>query len=142
VVRRTAIPEGAGSLPETVLLLDTVGELSGAYAAADLAFVGGSLVPKGGHNVLEPSWHGVPTIVGPHMENFREIADAFLAGDALIQVAGEEELADRFKRFAADPGAFRETGRRAKELLETFRGASEASTDAVLSALPGREARR
>ena len=95
MVRRTAIPEGAGHLPETVLLLDTVGELSGAYAAADLAFVGGSLVPKGGHNVLEPSWHGVPTIVGPHMENFREIADAFLAGDALIRVAGEEELADR-----------------------------------------------
>jgi len=119
-----------------------VGELSGAYAAADLAFVGGSLVPKGGHNVLEPAWHGVPTIVGPHMENFREIADAFLAGEALIRVSGEEELADRFKRFAADPGVFRETGRRAKELLEMFRGASEASTDAVLSALPGREARR
>lgn len=142
VARRTAIPEGAGHLPETVLLLDTVGELSGAYAAADLAFVGGSLVPKGGHNVLEPAWHGVPTIVGPHMENFREIADAFLAGEALIRVSGEEELADRFKRFAADPGVFRETGRRAKELLEMFRGASEASTDAVLSALPGREARR
>lgn len=137
VVRRTAIGEGAAALDETVLLLDTVGELSGAYAAADLAFVGGSLVPKGGHNVLEPAWHGVPTIVGPHMENFREIADAFLAGDALIRVAGEEELAERMARFAADPSVFRETGRRAKELLETFRGASEASTAAVLSALPG-----
>ena len=142
MVRRTAIPDGAEHLPETVLLLDTVGELSSAYAAADLAFVGGSLVPKGGHNVLEPAWHGVPTIVGPHMENFREIADAFLAGDALIQVAGEEELADRFKRFAADPRVFLEIGRRAKALLETFRGASEASTDAVLSALPDRGARR
>lgn len=142
VVRRTAIPEGAGTISETVLLLDTVGELSSAYAAADLAFVGGSLVSKGGHNVLEPSWHGVPTIVGPHMDNFREIADAFLAGDALIRVAGEDELAERFKRFAADPHAFHETGRRARELIETFRGASEASTDAVLSALSGREARR
>jgi 3-deoxy-D-manno-octulosonic-acid transferase len=142
LVRRTAIPEGAEHLPETVVLLDTVGELSSAYAAADLAFVGGSLVPKGGHNVLEPAWHGVPTIVGPHMENFREIADAFLAGDALIRVAGEEELVDRLRRFAADPHLFRETGLRAKELLETFRGASEATTDAVLSALPGREARR
>jgi 3-deoxy-D-manno-octulosonic-acid transferase len=142
MVRRTAIPEGAGHLPGTVLLLDTVGELSGAYAAADLAFVGGSLVPKGGHNVLEPAWHGVPTIVGPHMENFREIADTFLAGDALIRVAGEEELADRLTRFAADPSLFRETGLRAKELLETFRGASEASTDAVVSALPGRGGRR
>lgn len=142
LVRRTAIPEGAEHLPETVLLLDTVGELSSAYAAADLAFVGGSLVPKGGHNVLEPAWHGVPTVVGPHMENFREIADAFLAGDALIRVAGEEELADRLRRFAADPRLFRETGLRAKELLETFRGASEATTAAVLSALPARGARR
>jgi 3-deoxy-D-manno-octulosonic-acid transferase len=142
LVRRTAIPDTAGHLPDTVLLLDTVGELSGAYAAADLAFVGGSLVPKGGHNVLEPAWHGVPTIVGPHMENFREIADVFLAGDALIRVAGEEELADRLTRFAADPRLFRETGLRAKELLETFRGASEASTDAVVSALPERGTRR
>ena len=141
MVRRTAIPEGAGRLQETVLLLDTVGELSGAYSAADLAFVGGSLVPKGGHNILEPSWHGVPTIVGPHMENFREIADVFQSGDALIRVAGEEELADRLTRFAADPRLFRETGLRAKELIETFRGASEASTDAVVSALPGRGAR-
>ena len=142
MVRRTAISEGADVLAGTVLLLDTVGELSGAYAAADLAFVGGSLVPKGGHNVLEPAWHGVPTIVGPHMENFSEIADAFLAGDALIRVAGEEELAERLARFAADPHVFRETGRRAKELLETFRGASEASTAAVLSALPGGGSRR
>lgn len=142
MVRRTSIPEGAQRLPEPVLLLDTVGELSGAYAAADLAFVGGSLVPKGGHNVLEPSWHGVPTIVGPHMENFREIADAFLAGNALLRVAGKEELEDRLARFAADPSVFRETGRRAKDLLETFRGASEANADAVLSALSGREAER
>jgi 3-deoxy-D-manno-octulosonic-acid transferase len=142
VVRRTALPEGAGHFQDAVLLLDTVGELSGAYAAADLAFVGGSLVPKGGHNVLEPSWHGVPTIVGPHMENFREIADAFLAGDALIRVAGEEELSDRLTRFAADPGLFRGTGLRAKEMLERFRGASEASTDAVVAAIPGREAGR
>lgn len=142
MARRTSIPEGTQRLPEPVLLLDTVGELSGAYAAASLAFVGGSLVPKGGHNVLEPAWHGVPTIVGLHMENFREIADAFLAGKALIRVSGEEELADRLTRFAADPSVFRETGRRAKDLLETFRGASEASADAVLSALSGREERR
>jgi 3-deoxy-D-manno-octulosonic-acid transferase len=84
----------------------------------------------------------VPTIVGPHMENFREIADAFLAGDALIRVAGEAEFTDHLMRFAADPRIFLGTGLRAKELLETFRGASEASTDAVLSALPVRGARR
>lgn len=135
IVRRTAIPDGTEHLSETILLLDTVGELSSAYAAADLAFVGGSLVAKGGHNVLEPSWHGVPTIVGPHMENFREIADAFLAGNALIRVGGEEELADRFRRFAGDPHCYHGFGLRAKELLDSYRGASEANTEAVLSGL-------
>lgn len=142
LARRTSIPAEARRLPEPVLLLDTVGELSGAYAAADLAFVGGSLVPKGGHNIIEPAWHGVPTIVGPHMENFREISDAFLAGQALIRVAGEEELADRLTRFASDPTVFRETGRRAKDLLEMFRGTSEASADVVRTALMYREAAR
>jgi 3-deoxy-D-manno-octulosonic-acid transferase len=133
--RRTGIPEGVDRLEEAVLLLDTVGELSSAYAAADLAFVGGSLVPKGGHNVLEPAWHGVPTIVGPHMENFREIADAFLAAGALLQVAGEEELSAVVCRFAETPGTFGEIGRKGKDLLVEFRGASERNASVVLSAM-------
>ena len=137
MVRRTSIPEGASRLPEPVLLLDTVGELSGAYAAADLAFVGGSLVPKGGHNVIEPAWHGVPAIVGPHMENFREIATAFLAAGALLQVPGEERLEGEFSRFAADRGAFAQTGSRARALIESFRGASERNAKVVLEAFGG-----
>ncbi|GAB4229961.1 MAG: lipid IV(A) 3-deoxy-D-manno-octulosonic acid transferase [Deltaproteobacteria bacterium] len=142
VTRRTSIPDDGSVPPGNILLLDTVGELSVAYAAAELAFVGGSLVPKGGHNVLEPAWHGVPTIVGPHMENFREIADTFLAGKALLRVAGEPELAGRLARFAADPGVFRETGRRAKEMLETGQGASAAGAELVEAALSGRTASR
>ncbi len=133
--RRTEIPEGIERFDAAVLLLDTVGELSGAYAAADLAFVGGSLVPKGGHNVLEPAWHGVPTIVGPHMENFRGIADAFLAAGALLQVRGEEELSDLACRFAGSPSVFGEVGRKGRELLVEYRGASERNASAVLSAM-------
>ena len=133
-VRRTALPVDSKTTRPPVLLLDSVGELAGAYAAAELAFVGGSLVPKGGHNVLEPAGYGVPTLVGPHMENFREIASAFLSAGALLQVSGEAELAERFARFAADPSAFRETGRRAKALLESFRGASDRNAKAVLDA--------
>jgi 3-deoxy-D-manno-octulosonic-acid transferase len=133
-VRRTALPADAKSIHAPVLLLDSMGELAGAYAAAELAFVGGSLVPKGGHNVLEPAGFGVPTLVGPHMENFREIASAFLSAGALLQVSGGGELAVRFARFAADPSAFRETGRRAKALLESFRGASDRNASAVLDA--------
>jgi 3-deoxy-D-manno-octulosonic-acid transferase len=134
-VRRTSIPDGGGRIGEPVLLLDTVGELPDAYAAAALAFVGGSLVPKGGHNVLEPAWHGVPTVVGPHMENFREIADAFLGAGGMIQVSGEEELAEVLSRFASEPGAFSETGRKGKELFDRFGGASGRNAEVVLSAV-------
>jgi 3-deoxy-D-manno-octulosonic-acid transferase len=133
--RRSALPADVRATGAPVVLLDSVGELAGAYAAADLAFVGGSLVAKGGHNVLEPAGHGVPTLVGPHMENFREIASTFLSAGALIQVSGGEELAERFARFAADPGAFRETGRRAKELFESFHGASGRNAGVVLAAM-------
>jgi 3-deoxy-D-manno-octulosonic-acid transferase len=133
-VRRTALPADARSAGAPVLLLDTVGELAGAYAAAELAFVGGSLVPKGGHNVLEPAWQGVPTLVGPHMENFREIASTFLSAGALLQVAGGGELAERLAQFAADPAAFVDVGRRGRELLESLRGASDRNAAAVLAA--------
>ena len=135
VSRRTLLACGARGVDTPVLLLDSVGELSGAYAEADLAFVGGSLVPKGGHNILEPAWHGVPTVVGPHMNNFREIANAFLSAGALLQVSGEPELSERFVRFAVDPSAFAETGRRARKLLESFRGASERNAAVVFGAL-------
>jgi 3-deoxy-D-manno-octulosonic-acid transferase len=133
--RRTAIPEGRTRFDEAVLLLDTVGELPCAYAGADIAFVGGSLVPKGGHNVLEPAWHGVPTIVGPHMDNFREIADVFLGAGALIQVEGEQDLSGLFARFASSPEAFFGIGRKGRELLDSFRGASDRNADAVLSSM-------
>jgi 3-deoxy-D-manno-octulosonic-acid transferase len=133
--RRTEIRGGNDPFGEAVLLLDTVGELASAYASADLAFVGGSLVPKGGHNVLEPAWHGVPTVVGPHMENFREIADAFLGAGALLQVGGEEELSALVCRFAESPAAFGEVGRKGRELLAEFRGASERNASVVLSAM-------
>lgn len=139
VTRRTSVP-GDGGVPSRgdVLLLDTVGELSCAYAAADLAFVGGSLVPKGGHNVLEPAWHGVPAIVGPHTENFREIADTFSAGKALLRVNGEEDLTRCLVRFAADPGIFRDTGCRAKKMLESGQGASAGGAELVEAVLSGR----
>jgi 3-deoxy-D-manno-octulosonic-acid transferase len=138
LARRTALSEGARRLAEPGLLLDTVGELASAYAAGDLAFVGGSLVPKGGHNILEPAWYGVPTVVGPHMENFREIATAFLGAGALLQVAGEEGLAAEFLRLADDRGAFARTGSRARALIESCRGASERNAKVVLDVVGNR----
>jgi len=124
VARRTGLDLARPAPASPVILLDTVGELLAAYAAADIAFVGGSLVPKGGHNILEPALYGVPTIVGPHMENFREIAGIFTSGGAVRRVRSGLELAAELSRWASDPRAYAETGRKASELLAAFRGAT------------------
>ena len=90
VVMRTT---GARTYTETdVYLVDTMGELKALYAAADVAFVGGSMVPAGGHNILEAAAVGVPVMFGPHMENFKEIARGVLSHDAAIQCQNKDEL--------------------------------------------------
>ncbi len=124
VVRRTSIPVAGGGDSAAVVLMDTMGELLAAYAAADIAFVGGSLVPKGGHNILEPALFGVPTVTGPHMDNFREITDIFTRGDALVLVRTEKEFRRRLSEWAADPTPFSEVGKRGRQLLEAHRGAT------------------
>lgn len=138
VVRKTRISgEGAkSSCP--VVLLDTVGELLAAYAAADIAFVGGSLAPKGGHNILEPALFGVPTITGTHMDNFREIAETFTRGGAVITVRDGADLSRKLSEWAADPSPFAETGRRARHLLEKLRGATEKNAALVARELSRR----
>jgi 3-deoxy-D-manno-octulosonic-acid transferase len=130
-VRKTRIAGGRAEALPPVVLLDTVGELVSAYAAADIAFVGGSLVPRGGHNILEPAFFGVPTLVGPHMENFREIAEIFGDAKAVVKVKDPAELADRLERWAADPSGMSDTGLRARELLAAFRGATERNAAIV-----------
>ena len=74
-----------------VFLVDTIGELASLYALADVAFVGGSLVPRGGHNIIEPAQHGVPIMVGNHTENFRDIVGLFQSHDA-VRVVGAAEF--------------------------------------------------
>jgi 3-deoxy-D-manno-octulosonic-acid transferase len=107
-----------------VLLIDTIGELSSLYALADIAFVGGSLVPRGGHNIIEPAQHGVAILVGEHTENFRDIIDLFKSRDA-VRIARPENLAATFLRLLADNADRRELGRRAAETLASQRGATE-----------------
>lgn len=91
--KRTALKETELLPKGTVLLVDTVGEMMNLYALSDIAFVGGSLVPTGGHNLLEPASLGVACLFGPHMSNFREIAALVLKYDAGIQVEAAQELA-------------------------------------------------
>jgi 3-deoxy-D-manno-octulosonic-acid transferase len=130
VARRTALPAD-GWRDGDVLVLDTVGELAQVYALAAVVFVGGSLVPRGGHNVLEPAVAGKPIVVGPHMENFQEIAAAFLAEGALVQVRDAAGLTGALVALFDDAARRAELGRRAREAVERDRGALERTVSAL-----------
>ncbi|NBU26237.1 MAG: 3-deoxy-D-manno-octulosonic acid transferase [Gammaproteobacteria bacterium] len=109
--------------PDTqVLLLDTLGELMEWYAAADAAFVGGSLVPVGGHNLLEPAALAVATVTGPHVFNAEDIATALVAEGAVEQVQDAAGLADAMLRLARDAAGRERRGRLGQALVERNRG--------------------
>jgi 3-deoxy-D-manno-octulosonic-acid transferase len=105
-----------------VLLVDTVGELAALYAAVDVAFVGGSLVPAGGHNLLEPAALGVPVITGPYQANGREIAQLLLREGGALQVADAHQLADELRQLLADPARRQRLGANARRVVEANGG--------------------
>ena len=105
-----------------VLLLDTMGELTAFYAASDVAFVGGSLVPVGGHNLLEPAALGVPVITGPHTENGPEIARLLIEAGGALEVADGVALAAAAGRLLADPALRERMGESARSFVEAHRG--------------------
>jgi 3-deoxy-D-manno-octulosonic-acid transferase len=115
----------------SVVLLDTLGELAQVYSFATVVFVGGSLVPTGGHNILEPAVAGKAVVVGPHMENFREIAEAFRGENALVQVGSGDELAEAVLELLADDARRAALGARALALVERNRGSVERTVDAL-----------
>jgi 3-deoxy-D-manno-octulosonic-acid transferase len=127
--RRDLVFNGAGSavLPEpvNVFLLDSLGELGELYRLADAVFVGGSLVPGGGHNILEPAAFGKIPIYGPSMENFREMSGKFLAAGAAIQVKSSEELGAAWASLLREPERAARMGTFARELVERNRGATQ-----------------
>ena len=108
-----------------VLLLDSVGELASTFRHASVVFVGGSLVSRGGHNILEPAAFSKPIIFGPHMENFREISDMFIEEDAAVEVHNAAELAAAVGKFLADPAFGEKLGARARQLVTRNTGATE-----------------
>lgn len=122
-----------GPLAGRVLLIDTIGELASLYALADVAFVGGSLAPLGGHNIIEPAQYGAAIIVGPHTENFREIVSMFQSKSA-VKVVDVENLNRGLVDLLADDSERRSLGNRAAETLQSQRGAT-AVTLARLEAL-------
>lgn len=113
-----------------VLLIDTIGELASLYALADIAFVGGSLVPRGGHNIIEPAQHGVAIVVGNHTENFRDIVGLFQSRDA-VRVVGPAEFPLVLMELISHPEERAALGRRASETLQSQTGASERTLAAL-----------
>jgi len=129
-LRRTGLDPGVWRDGE-VVLLDTLGELAQLYPLATVVFVGGSLVPSGGHNILEPAMAGKAVVVGPHMANFQEIADQFRAEGALVQVSSAEELAREVLSLLTDDERRRRLGERARNLIDRNRGALRGTVDAL-----------
>jgi len=119
-----------------VVILDTIGELAQLYRAATVVFVGGSLVPTGGHNILEPAAFGRAILFGPHMQNFKEIAATFLDRGAAIEIRDEWELEAAFRDLLHDAARRRALGRAAQAIVEGNHGARERTLDAIAALLP------
>jgi len=123
------------SLAGNVLLLDAMGELAALYALADVAFVGGSLVPRGGHNIIEPAQYGIAIVVGPHTENFRDIVEIFRNRDAL-RTASPADLPIVLGNLFAHPEQRVALGQRAAETIRSQTGATMRTLDAIQTLLP------
>jgi 3-deoxy-D-manno-octulosonic-acid transferase len=109
--------------PYQVLILDTIGELERIYGIAKISFVGGSLTPIGGHNLLEPASFGRPVLFGPHTENFVLMSQLLIEAGGGQRVRDGEDLFETMKALLSDPEQSNRMGRRAKKLVETSRGA-------------------
>ena len=123
--------------PGTIVLLDTIGELSSVYSLASIAFVGGSLIPAGGHNPLEPAQFGVPILIGPHFANFRAIVDELRAGDG-ISIAAKEDLAGSLIKLIEDRASAKAMGLRAKQVFDKQAGATGRCVEALRKLLSER----
>jgi 3-deoxy-D-manno-octulosonic-acid transferase len=148
-IRRSQLPvpgpsqngsrSGESVIPEevTVILLDTIGELASLYRVADGAFVGGSLVPSGGHNILEPAAFGKIPVFGPSMENFAEIAERFRAADAGIQVESPEDAGVAWIELLRNPERAQRMGEAARNLVANSRGATDRAIAEIARQLKG-----
>jgi 3-deoxy-D-manno-octulosonic-acid transferase len=122
-----------------VFLVDSIGELATLYSLATVAFVGGSLVPRGGHNILEPALYGVPIVTGNHYENFRDVVNFFATRNA-VRIVGVAELPLVFMELIENDNERMTLGRNALAALESQRGATERTLSALLR-LIGKESR-
>jgi 3-deoxy-D-manno-octulosonic-acid transferase len=122
-------------MPRAVFILDTIGELIPFYAIADIVFVGGSLVKKGGHNILEPAGLSKPIIFGPYMFNFRDIADLFLSNRAAIKVYSPQDLKANIAALLNNPSEALTLGQRALQLILQNQGATKRNAELIIKAV-------
>lgn len=127
---------GSAVPPGSVFLLDSIGELGSVYGLAQVAFVGGSLVPAGGHNPLEPARFGVPVLMGPHYVNFRDAVEALRSADAL-RVVERAQAGEAIAALLADGDAAKTMGQRGQRVFEHQGGATRRVLSAVLTILEG-----
>jgi 3-deoxy-D-manno-octulosonic-acid transferase len=134
-VRRSELPIDAEPRAD-VVVLDSIGELAQIYQVATAVFVGGSLADHGGHNILEPAIFGKPIIFGPHMQNFKEIAEAFVANGAAVQVQSDRDLENALLALLTDPVRRARLGAAARALVEANRGAKDKTLAVIADLAP------
>ncbi|MDP2807073.1 MAG: glycosyltransferase N-terminal domain-containing protein, partial [bacterium] len=135
--KRSDQKNGGTSNNFDVLLLDTIGELVNAYAASDIAFVGGSLAPVGGHNPLEPAALGLPVIFGPHMFNAKESAEGLLSCGGAVQVKDSGELNNILAGFLGNEEKRISTGNQARVFVDSKRGVSKLTAGLIAEKIKG-----
>jgi 3-deoxy-D-manno-octulosonic-acid transferase len=130
-IRRSEIEDPAAA-DRDIILMDTIGELSRAFSRVSIAFIGGSLVPVGGHNILEPAYWGRPILFGPYMDNF-PVAGEFIEKAAAIEVNGQEDMANRVVELLENKKESDSMGKNAKEIVEKNRGAVKKAVELIRS---------
>ncbi len=119
----------AGQGEDPVIVLDTLGELADLYRASDLVFIGGSLIPHGGHNLAEPAAAGRPILTGPHLHNFSAIAEELEQAKAMVITRTAKELEEAIRRLLQDPRAAAELGARARTVVGQHQGATDRTAE-------------
>ncbi len=140
-IRKTALSSEQGNRPHDIILLDTIGELAKSYSIADIVFIGGSLVPVGGHNVLEPAVFSKPVIYGMYMGNFREMAELLQKKKAAIQVKDADEFIDQALTLLKDSQLRQKTGENSFQVIKENSGAVVKSMNILKKLLESNSSR-
>jgi 3-deoxy-D-manno-octulosonic-acid transferase len=146
-LRWSRLGNGSGPRPGAinghgqVIVVDTIGDVERLQAAGDVVFVGGSLVPFGGHNVIAPAGLGRPVVIGPHYQNFRAVVGAFLEREAVLVAGDASELSRKLRELKSDPDRARRLAREAVETVALHVGASERTLAALRPLVESRASR-